>query len=87
MTTEHEKALGWLVTDLEFRKSAERIIARLNRAKAKPENMRRNTEACRSAQIASVQARRRNSDIAAGIVRADAAQDAKNAGLEVADIV
>jgi len=87
MTPEHEKALGWLVTDLEFRKSAERIIARLNRLKAKPENMRRSADAARKAQIASVQARRRNSDIAAGIVRADAAQDAKNAWLEVEDIV
>jgi hypothetical protein len=42
MTERQEEALGWLVTDEAFRTAAAAIIGRLNRAKAKPENMRKN---------------------------------------------
>ena len=42
MTDRQEEALGWLVTDEAFRTAAAAIIGRLNRAKAKPENMRKN---------------------------------------------
>ena len=85
MNHEQEKALSWLVTDLEFRAKAASIIGRLNRMKAKPENMARG-DAEKQKLRREINQRRRQIDIEAGIVTADAAQEAKNVGIEIEDL-
>ena len=85
MNHEQEKALGLLVTDLDFRAKAASIISRLNRMKAKPENMARG-DAEKQKLRREINQRRRQIDIEAGIVTADAAQEAKNVGIEIEEL-
>ena len=84
MNHEQEKALGLLVTDLDFRTKAASIIGKLNRMKAKPENMARSPAHYK--RLAEINRKRKKSHIEAGIVTADAAQEAKNVGIEIEDL-
>ena len=84
MSHEQEKALALLVTDLDFRAKAASIIGKLNRMKAKPENMARSPE--HYERLAEINRKRKKSHIEAGIVTAAAAQEAKNAGIGIEEM-
>ena len=87
MTPQKEKALSWLVTDLEFRKKAASIIASLNRKKAKPENMKRSQEHYdRLAELSRIRALQRKQDKEAGIIRHEVAEACKDAGIGVEEL-
>jgi len=84
MNHEQEKALGLLVTDLDFRAKAASIIGKLNRMKAKPENMARSPAHYK--RLAEINRKRRKDHIEAGIVSAAAAHEAKNAGIGIEEL-
>jgi hypothetical protein len=66
-----------------FRAAIVSHVAKMNRKKAKPENMRRSSDHYAKMSLKGVQARRSKADIEAGIIRAEIYQQAKEAGVKL----